>query len=141
MVSNFYGYQTQSKNYVFRRHFPYFFTYFQNWEFAYSLSMLILVPKGLIKMNNKKKDRLPRLILDWGNILVLRRLSQITSNFATGTIWEFTTIKIKSLQEILCKNSVYIYNYWYNYVIKNTRPYKSFQKSSYMFLWLSPYYK
>ena len=47
VVSNFYGYQTQSKNYVFRRHFP---SYFQNWEFAYSLSMLIFVPKGLIKM-------------------------------------------------------------------------------------------
>ena len=30
--------------------FPSFFTYFQNWEFAYSLSMLIFVPKGLIKM-------------------------------------------------------------------------------------------
>ena len=30
ILSNFYGYQTQSKNYVFRRHFPYFFTYFQN---------------------------------------------------------------------------------------------------------------
>ena len=82
----------------------------------------------------KKNDGLPRLILDWCNILVLRRLSQIISNFATGTIWELTTIKIKSLQEILCKNSVYIYNYWYKYVIKNTKPYKSFQKSSYMFL-------
>ena len=136
VVSNFYGYQTQSKNYVFRRHFPY---YFQNWEFAYSLSMLIFVPKGLIKM--KKNDGLPRLILDWCNILVLRRLPQIISNFATGTIWEFTTIKIKSLQEILCKNSVYIYNYCYNYVRKNTRPYKSFQKSSSMFLSLSRYYK
>ena len=55
--------------------------------------MLILVPKGLIKMKKKKNDRLPRFILDWCNILVLRRLSQITSNFATGTIWEFTTIR------------------------------------------------
>ena len=46
--------------------------------------MLILVPKGLTKMKKKKKnDRLPRLILDWCNILVPRRLSQITSNFAT----------------------------------------------------------
>ena len=138
VVSNFYGYQTQSKNYVFRRHFPYFFTYFQNWEFAYSLSMLIFVPKGLIKM----KKMMDYHAWFWiGVIFLLRRLPQIISNFATGTILEFTTIKIKSLQEILCKNSVYIYNYWYNYVIKNTRPYKSFQKSSYMFLWLSRYYK
>ena len=63
------------------------------------------------------------------------------SEAGLGTIWEFTTIKIKSLQEILCKNSVYIYNYCYNYVRKNTRPYKSFQKSSSMFLSLSRYYK
>ena len=38
--------------------------------------------KGLTKMK-KKNDRLPRLILDWCNILVPRCLSQITSNFAT----------------------------------------------------------
>ena len=47
------GYQTQSKNYVFRWHFPYFFTYFQHWEFAYSLPMYSLVLKGLIEMKNK----------------------------------------------------------------------------------------
>ena len=39
----------------FQTTFSLFFTYFQNWEFAYSLSMLILVPKGLIKMKKKKK--------------------------------------------------------------------------------------
>ena len=45
-----------------------------------------------------KKVVSPRLILRQGNILLLRRLSQITPNFPTGIIWEFTTIKVKSLQ-------------------------------------------
>ena len=41
-----------------------------------------------------KKCGVTTLDFGLGNVLVLRRLSQITLNFHTGTIGEFTTIKI-----------------------------------------------
>ena len=135
IFSNFYGYQTQSK---MKTTFSLFFTY----SILYSLSMLILVPKGLIKMKtmmdyhawfwvrvifwcsgafHKLHQILPKPPSKGSLLPSVGRVGENPGNevdFATGSIWEFTTIKIKSLQEILCKNSVWIYNYWYNYVIK-----------------------